>query len=168
MIWPAWQYPHWGTSSAIHACCSTCKPFALSPSIVVTLLPPTCDIGVEHDRTALSSTCTVHAPQRPAPQPNFVPGSCSVSRRTQRRGVSGETLTCFSLPFTRSVISAMFALDPVIKSCTHGTQHHQKRNSVKPPSFRTHSRWHGIDSFFKPNHEEHREIARFHLRPQKS
>src|SRR5579864_8698172 len=109
MIWPVWQYPHCGTSSATHACCSTCSPFAPSPSIVVMLLPATCDTGVEHERIALPSMCTVHAPHNPAPQLNLVPVSSSVSRRTQSRGVSGETETFFSLPLTRSVRSAMFA-----------------------------------------------------------
>src|SRR5882672_3377107 len=74
------------------------------------LLPATCETGVEHDRLASPSTCTVHAPHSPAPQPNFVPVSSSVSRRTQSKGVSGETLTFFSLPFTRSAMSAMFVL----------------------------------------------------------
>src|SRR5579872_2247130 len=75
--------------------------------MVVTLLPATCDTGVEQDRIALPSTCTVQAPQSPAPQPNFVPVSSSVSRKTQRRGVSGGTLTLRSLPLTRKVMSAM-------------------------------------------------------------
>src|SRR5580698_946778 len=75
--------------------------------MVVTLLPTTCETGVEHDRVAAPSTCTVHAPQRPAPQPNFVPVSSSVSRSTHSKGVSSETLTFFSLPLMRSVISAI-------------------------------------------------------------
>jgi len=62
---------------------------------------------VEHDRTAAPSTCTVQAPQNPAPHPNFVPVSSSVSRNTQSSGVSGETLTLFSLPLTRNVKSAI-------------------------------------------------------------
>src|SRR5580658_6736540 len=103
MICPVWQYPHCGTSSAIHASCNTCSPLAPSPSIVVTLLPSTCETGVEHDRVATPSTCTVQAPHNPAPQPNFVPVSSSVSRNTQSNGVSGATFTFFSLPFTRSV-----------------------------------------------------------------
>jgi hypothetical protein len=51
--------------------------------------PATCETGVEHDRIAAPSTCTVQAPQNPAPQPNFVPVSSSVSRNTQSNGVSG-------------------------------------------------------------------------------
>src|SRR5579859_7881742 len=107
MICPTWQYPHCGTSSAIQACWSTVRPLAESPSMVVMFLPATCETGVEQERIGLPSACTVQAPQRPAPHPNFVPVSSSVSRRTQSRGVSGETLTFFSLPLTRSVISAM-------------------------------------------------------------
>src|SRR5579864_4573461 len=71
------------------------------------LFPPTCDTGVTQDRVGAPSTCTVQAPHNPAPQPNFVPVSVRVSRKTQSSGVSGETLTFFSLPLTRSVMSAM-------------------------------------------------------------
>src|ERR1700691_3282722 len=111
IICPVWQYPHCATSSAIHACCSTCKPFAESPSMVVIFLPATCETGVEQERVALPSTCTVHAPHNPAPQPYFVPVSSSVSRNTQSSGVSGATVTRFSLPLTRSVNSAIDFLD---------------------------------------------------------
>src|SRR5579864_3711983 len=70
-------------------------------------LEATCDTGVEQERTAAPSTWTVHAPHSPAPQPNFVPVSSRVSRKTQSRGVSGETLTFRSLPLMRSVMSAI-------------------------------------------------------------
>jgi len=63
---------------------------------------------VEHERTAAPSTCTVQAPQRPAPQPNFVPLSSNVSRSTQSSGVCGVTLTLRSLPFTRRVMSGIW------------------------------------------------------------
>src|ERR1700737_1123980 len=75
--------------------------------MVVMFFPEACETGVEQDRIAAPSACTVQAPHKPAPHPNFVPVSSSVSRRTQSRGVSGETLTFFSLPFTRRVTSAM-------------------------------------------------------------
>src|ERR1700737_446020 len=75
--------------------------------MVVMFFPEACETGVEQDRIAAPSACTVQAPHKPAPHPNFVPVSSSVSRRTQSKGVSGETLTFFSLPFTRSVTSAM-------------------------------------------------------------
>ena len=76
--------------------------------MVVMLFPATWETSVEHERTAAPSTCTVQAPQRPAPQPNFVPLSSNVSRSTQSRGVCGVTLTLRSLPFTRRVISAIW------------------------------------------------------------
>ena len=76
--------------------------------MVVMFFPETCETGVEQERMGAPSACTVQAPHKPAPQPNFVPVSSSVSRSTQSSGVSGETLTFFSLPLTRSVMSAMF------------------------------------------------------------
>src|SRR5215471_5250956 len=78
--------------------------------MVVTLFPATWETGVAQERTADPSRCTVQAPHNPAPQPNFVPVSSRVSRNTHSRGVSGGTLTFFSLPFTRRVISAMCIL----------------------------------------------------------
>src|SRR5271167_1137522 len=67
-----------------------------------------CETGVEQERTGSPSRWTVHAPQRPAPQPNFVPVNSSVSRRTQSKGVSGATSTFRSLPLMRRVMAAMF------------------------------------------------------------
>src|SRR4029077_671687 len=93
MICPVWQYPHCGTCSAIQACCSGCSPLEDKPSIVVMFFATACETGVEQERTGAPSTCTVHAPQRPAPQPNFVPVNCKVSRNTQSSGVSGPTFT---------------------------------------------------------------------------
>src|SRR5579859_7335961 len=87
------------------------------------LLPATWETGVEQERIGLPSTCTVQAPHKPAPQPNFVPVSSRVSRRTQRRGVSGATLTFFSLPLTRSAISAMKSWEAAAQ---HGNQPTQK------------------------------------------
>src|SRR5204863_2123232 len=63
-------------------------------------LPATCDTGVVQERVSAPSTWTLHAPHNPAPQPNFVPVSCKVSRRTHSSGVSGETSTVFATPFT--------------------------------------------------------------------
>src|SRR6266581_9739210 len=83
-------------------------------------LPATCETGVVQERVAAPSTCTVHAPHSPAPQPNFVPVSWRVSRRTQRRGVSRETLTLRSLPLTRRVMSAMEA-PMVVCEASHGS-----------------------------------------------
>src|SRR5512141_1930436 len=98
------------------------------------LLPTTCETGVEHERIALPSACTVHAPHKPAPQPNLVPVSSSVSRRTQRSGVSGETETFFSLPLMRSVRSAMFTLGLGLNAVHHGTQVEGKGKWREPHS----------------------------------
>src|SRR3954451_1985619 len=56
--------------------------------MVVIFLPATSPTMVWHERTASPLTCTVQAPHRPAPQPNFVPVICNCSRIAQRRGVS--------------------------------------------------------------------------------
>ena len=47
-------------------------------------------IGGWQERTAWPSTCTVQAPQKPPPHPNFVPVRPSSSRRYQSRGMSGS------------------------------------------------------------------------------
>src|SRR6266571_5120630 len=44
---------------------------------------------------------------RAMPQPNFVPVSPSVSRSTQRSGVSGATVTVWRLPLTVKEIGGM-------------------------------------------------------------
>src|ERR1700680_4636186 len=75
--------------------------------MVVIAFPATCDTGVEHDRIATPSACTVHAPHNPAPHPNFVPVSSRVSRNTHSSGVSADTFIFFSLPLTRNVKSAI-------------------------------------------------------------
>src|SRR5271169_1280214 len=76
--------------------------------MVVMFFATACETGVEQERTGSPSTWTVQAPQRPAPQPNFVPVNSSVSRRTQSRGVSGATSTFRSLPLMYRVMAAMF------------------------------------------------------------
>ena len=53
-----------------------------------------------HERTAVPSTCTVHAPQTAMPHPYLVPVRLSDSRITQRRGISAGTSTCRCLPLT--------------------------------------------------------------------
>src|SRR4029077_7208282 len=75
------------------------------------LFAPTCETGVMQERVGAPSRCTVQAPHSPAPQPNLVPVSSRVSRNTQSNGLSGETLAFFSLPLTRSVMSAILSVD---------------------------------------------------------
>src|SRR3990172_7644090 len=73
MIWPDWQYPHCGTSSATQAFCSGCEELGERPSMVTTYLPATEPNCTEQERSALPLMCTVHAPHKAAPQPYFVP-----------------------------------------------------------------------------------------------
>src|SRR5215467_911169 len=59
---------------------------------------------MEHDRVALPSTSTVHAPHCPSPHPNFTACSPSELRRTYKSGCAGShesTLT--ARPFTRKL-----------------------------------------------------------------
>jgi hypothetical protein len=103
--------------------------------MVVMLFPVTCDTGVEHERNAAPSTCTVHAPHNPAPHPNLVPVSCSVSRNTHNSGVSGDTVTLRSLPFTRRVKSGMGA--PIVSAkATHGSGKDAKVKMLAGVEFR--------------------------------
>src|SRR5262245_51997646 len=66
--------------------------------MVVIFLPPTVDIWVWQDLTALPSIWTVQAPHRPEPQPYLVPMSLRCSRTTQSRAVSGSASTLTALP----------------------------------------------------------------------
>ena len=50
--------------------------------LVVTALPAAAETGMSHDCTALPSTMTVHAPQRPVPQPKRAPFSFKSLRST--------------------------------------------------------------------------------------
>src|SRR5579883_1847200 len=72
--------------------------------MVVTFLPETEEIGVMHERVASPLTCTVHAPQRAIPQPNFVPVRLRVSRKTQSNGISGLTSTVSGFPLRVKVM----------------------------------------------------------------
>src|SRR5262249_34581968 len=62
--------------------------------------PAAAETGVEQERTALPSMCTVQAPHRDIPQPYFVPVRPRRSRRTHRRGMSSGAVTSWSRPFT--------------------------------------------------------------------
>src|SRR5271169_3344945 len=55
-----------------------------------------------HDRIALPFSCTVQAPQRAIPQPNFVPVSPKMSRRYHNSGRLGSPSKMRSIPFTLS------------------------------------------------------------------
>src|SRR5580698_1554796 len=74
--------------------------------MVVIFFPPTLEIGVMQDLVASPLMCTVQAPQRAMPQPNFVPVMLRTSRSTQSSGISG--LTSFSVcdfPFNMKVMA---------------------------------------------------------------
>src|ERR1700719_2593447 len=73
--------------------------------MVVTFLPATAEMAVWHERAASPLIWTVHAPQRPAPQPNLVPVLSSVSRSTQRSGMSGPTSTVWDFPLRIKVVA---------------------------------------------------------------
>src|SRR6185436_3147121 len=59
--------------------------------------------AVRHARVATPSTCTVHAPHCPSPQPNLVPVRPKVSRSTHSSGMSGLTSTSRFVPLTSKV-----------------------------------------------------------------
>src|SRR4051794_39123864 len=58
--------------------------------MVVMRLPAAADIGVTQLRAASPLRWTVHAPQSPIPQPNFVPVSSMPSRKYHNSGISGS------------------------------------------------------------------------------
>ncbi len=63
MMWPDWQYPHWGTSSAIQASCTALPAFSLpTASMVVIFLPEASFTGTWQDLSALPLMWTVQAP----------------------------------------------------------------------------------------------------------
>src|SRR5580658_9569253 len=91
--------------SAIQAFCSGWLPSGDRPSMVVMDFPATSDSGIEQERTASPSICTVQAPQAAMPQPNLVPVSFKCSRNTQSSGVSGAASTwcCWPLTVTAAI-----------------------------------------------------------------
>src|SRR5215472_7557347 len=74
--------------------------------MVVMEWPTAALTGITQDRLGIPSKCTVHAPQSATPQPNLVPFIPSTSRKTQSRGMSGETSSLCDLPLILSVIMA--------------------------------------------------------------
>src|SRR2546427_10670099 len=81
--------------------------------MVVTRLPATADTGSTQVRVAAPSRCTVHAPHCAMPQPNLVHVRPSVSRSTQRRGVSAATVTVRGRPFKTKETGGMGSLTRV-------------------------------------------------------
>src|SRR5436853_348252 len=78
------------------------------PSSVVIARPSACLTGVEHDRAALPSIRTVHAPHCPSPQPNFTACNPSELRSTYKSGCAGShESTLAARPLTRKLYLAM-------------------------------------------------------------
>src|SRR5687768_6518586 len=111
MIWPVWQYPHWGTLWACQARCTGCEPSLLKPSMVTTLRPSAADTGVTQARTAWPSKWTVHAPHAETPQANLVPVSPSSSRRYHSNGMAPSPLNSCRLLFTVTLIMEGLRID---------------------------------------------------------
>src|SRR6267378_1567432 len=72
-------------------------------SMVVIEWPMAALTGITHARLGLPSRCTVQAPHKATPQPNFVPFMPSRSRKTHKRGMSGSAPTLCDLPLIFSV-----------------------------------------------------------------
>src|SRR3984957_916793 len=80
--------------------------------MVVTDFPAASDSGVEHERAASPSICTVQAPQAAMPQPNLVPVSLRCSRNTHSSGVLGAASTSCRCPLTvKATIGLLPGLD---------------------------------------------------------
>src|SRR5215208_2838026 len=87
--------------------------------MVVIFLPSASLIEVWQERTASPLTWTVQAPQRPAPQPNFVPVICNCSRITQSSGVSLDASTDIFRPLILRLGISRFPL-PVLGAAYGG------------------------------------------------
>src|SRR6476619_7464511 len=91
-------------------------------SMVVTRFPTAAETGVMQDRVGRPSIWIVHAPQRPWPQPNFVPVMVSTSRSVHSKGISSGTSRLRAFPFTLSVIigspSRLVTMDVLDESAT--------------------------------------------------
>src|SRR5438034_10578640 len=85
-----------------------------------------------HERVAAPFTCTVQAPHRPRPQPNFVPVMPSTSRSTHKTGVSPSTSTDRFTPLTFSI-----GLLLVLATCRRQMLEHPRRSQdvTSPPVF---------------------------------
>src|SRR3954447_1694245 len=81
--------------------------------MVVIRFPAAADIGVTQLRAASPLTWTVHAPQSPMPQPNFVPVSSMPSRRYHNSGISGSPSYWVVFPL---IVSWIIGAPPLIVS----------------------------------------------------
>src|SRR5215469_2278608 len=114
IIIPLWQYPHCGTCSSIHACCTGCrvlsaspalKPFCAAqtagkPSIVVTSCPTTPEIGVMQLRISAPSSSPFSAQSGSALAAARTAMECLDQRRQSvlfRSRIASVWLPCFLL-----------------------------------------------------------------------
>ena len=106
MIMPLMQYPHCTACSSMNALCSGCNwPGPPRPSSVTIFLPAMVATGITHERVALPSTSTVHAPHWPRPQPKRGPCRPRSSRNAYNRGICGSSaVIATGLPLTFRVI----------------------------------------------------------------
>src|SRR2546427_1404944 len=81
--------------------------------MVVICLPSAALTGITHERTALPSICTVHAPHIAMPQPYLVPVRPTCSRIAHSRGVLGSTLTSLAFP-----LIVRRAMAPLLRECS--------------------------------------------------
>src|SRR5437868_15451403 len=77
------------------------------PSIVVTVLPSTWQVGTRQLFTTSPSTSTEQAPPSPSPQPSLVPVRRSSSRSVSRSRLIGGTSTRRFFPFTLNAMSTL-------------------------------------------------------------
>src|SRR5579883_47902 len=102
------------------------------PSMVTTDFPETEETGVTHERTACPLMWTVQAPHSDMPQPNFVPVSPSVSRRTHSSGIAGGASTVWVLPLRLNLTTAISA--PPLAASSESIQRSAGR--LRPDNFR--------------------------------
>src|SRR6478735_4438703 len=79
----------------------------------------------------LPSMWTVQTPQRPIPQPYFVPVNPTCSRITHRSGVSGSTSILYDLPLTVSSIICVFSLAGCCRSVERAFRNARHEPSVR-------------------------------------
>src|SRR5450759_4324719 len=114
IIIPGVQYPHCNASCSIKAFCTGCRlPSRDSPSMVTIFLLAASLTGNMQDLTASFSRRTVHAPQKPRPQPYLVPVNPNLLRKTHNKVRFGSSRVSVFLPFSskRIVSSILFEFD---------------------------------------------------------
>src|SRR5258705_13267301 len=88
--------------------------------MVRTVFPATSSMEVRQEKIRLPFMRTVHAPQRPSPQPYLAPVSWNSSRSRSRRVRPGSVWTDFSWPLTVNLSWSMFLRVVGINSTLRG------------------------------------------------